>query len=37
MIVSELIKFLETLPQDAIVQVLEHYSGTGYYGGKNDT
>lgn len=31
MIVSELIKWLETLPQDAVVQVLEHHSGTGYY------
>lgn len=31
MIVSELIEWLKTMPQDAVVQVLEHHSGTGYY------
>lgn len=37
MIVSELIEWLKTMPQDAVVQVLDHCSGGGYYGGKNDT
>lgn len=31
MIVSELIQWLQTLPQDAKVRVLDHYGGGGYY------
>ena len=31
MIVSELIEFLTLLNQNAIVEVLEHKAGTGYY------
>lgn len=31
MIVSELIEWLQTMPQDAKVQVLSHTSGSGYY------
>ncbi|QNO00317.1 hypothetical protein QGX21_gp080 [Pseudomonas phage phiPsa315] len=31
MIVSELIEWLQTLPQDAKIQVLDHYGGSGYY------
>lgn len=30
MIVSELIEWLKTMPQDAVVQVLEHYSDSGW-------
>lgn len=30
MIISDFIKWLETLPQDAVVQVLEHYSDSGW-------
>lgn len=29
--VSEMIKWLETMPQDAKVSVLRHSRGTGYY------
>uniref|UniRef100_A0AAU6VZ01 Uncharacterized protein n=2 Tax=unclassified bacterial viruses TaxID=12333 RepID=A0AAU6VZ01_9VIRU len=31
MIVSELIDWLQTLPQDAKVKTLEHYNNGGYY------
>jgi hypothetical protein len=31
MIVSELIEWLKTMPQDARVQTLVHYDGGGYY------
>jgi hypothetical protein len=31
MIVSELIEWLQTMPQNAKVQVLSHSSGGGYY------
>ena len=29
--IKQFIEFLQTLPQDVIVQVLSHYHGTGYY------
>jgi hypothetical protein len=29
--IKQFIKFLQTLPQDATVQVLSHSRGTGYY------
>ena len=29
--IKQFIEFLQTLPQDAIVQVLSHHSGSGYY------
>jgi hypothetical protein len=31
MIVSELIEWLKTMPQDAKVKTLEHYGNSGYY------
>ncbi len=31
MIVSEFIEWLKTMPQDAVVEVLDHHSGSGYY------
>ncbi|QNO00488.1 hypothetical protein phiPsa347_150 [Pseudomonas phage phiPsa347] len=31
MIVSEMIEWLQSMPQDAKVQVLEHHGGGGYY------
>jgi hypothetical protein len=31
MIVSEFIEWLKTMPQDAKVEVLEHYNNAGYY------
>lgn len=29
--IKQFIEFLQTLPQDATVQVLSHHSGSGYY------
>lgn len=29
--VSDMIEWLKTMPQDAVVQVLDHHSGNGYY------
>lgn len=31
MIVSELIEWLKTMPQDAKIQTLEHFNNGGYY------
>lgn len=31
MTVAEMIEWMKTLPQDAVVTVLDHHSGTGYY------